>query len=70
MSELGNYDGWKAREPDYSHPDDDTRCPHGEDTPDDCPTCSPDDGPCDVCMELQRNGIDVPCSICTPEEMR
>ena len=23
------------------------------------------DGPCQVCVELQRNGIDVPCSICT-----
>lgn len=21
--------------------------------------------PCQVCVELQRNGIDVPCSICT-----
>lgn len=42
-----SYDAWKTTEPDYSHPDDDTTCPHGEDTPDDCPTCSDyTDGPC------------------------
>jgi hypothetical protein len=28
-----------------SAPDDDTTCPHGEDTQDDCRTCTPDEEP-------------------------
>lgn len=36
------YDSWKTTEPDFSHPDDDTTCPHGEDAPDKCPVCEGD----------------------------
>jgi hypothetical protein len=35
------YDSWKTTEPDTSHPDDKTRCPHGEDAPGGCPSCEP-----------------------------
>lgn len=40
-----SYDRWKTTPPDYEDPRDDTTCPHGEDTPNDCPTCTPDEVP-------------------------
>lgn len=43
MTSLGNYDSWLTTEPDRSDPRDDTRCPHNEDSPASCPTCTPDE---------------------------
>ena len=59
---LVGYDAWKTTPPDEDEREN-TRCPHGEDRPDDCNACNRE--PCDVCMELWRAGFgEVPCSIC------
>lgn len=54
------YDSWKLATP-PEHETDDTRCPHGEDTPDDCPTCRPDEEEAGPCTHLYNGDR---CDLC------